>query len=74
METGIAPENKKRSHDHGTHHHPAPHAARSVADTATIVTPAAGDSPTLAALSAEPGGDTVAVIVGPAGIRTAAAR
>jgi hypothetical protein len=48
MKTGIAPENKKRSHDHGTHHHPAPHAARSAADTATIpapapVTPAAGD-------------------------------
>jgi hypothetical protein len=58
---------------------PAPHAARSAADTATTpspapVTPAAGDSPAVAALSAEPAGATVAVIAGHAGISTAAAR
>ena len=61
---------------------PAPDAARSAADTATDpapapVTPAAGDSPAaavLAALSAEPGGATVAVIAGHAGISVAAAR
>jgi len=61
---------------------PAPHAARSAADTATDpapapVAPGAGDSPAaavLAALSAEPGGATVAVIAGHAGISTAAAR
>ena len=62
--------------------HPAPGAARSAADTATgpapaPVAPAAGDSPAaavLAALSAEPGGATVAVIAGHAGISVAAAR
>jgi hypothetical protein len=61
---------------------PAPHAARSAADTATTpapapVAPAAGDSPAaavLAALSAEPAGAAVAVIAGRAGISTAAAR
>jgi hypothetical protein len=61
---------------------PAPHAARSAADTATDpaaapVAPAAGDSPAvavLAALSAEPAGAAVAVIAGHAGISTAAAR
>jgi hypothetical protein len=61
---------------------PAPHAARSAADTATTpdpapVAPAAGDSPAaavLAALSAEPAGVTVAVIAARAGISTAAAR
>ena len=61
---------------------PAPHAARSAADTATTpdpapVTPAAGDTPAaavLAALSADPAGGTVAVIAGRAGISTAAAR
>ena len=61
---------------------PAPHAARSAADTATDpapepVAPGAGDSPAaavLAALSAEPGGATVAVIAGHAGISTSAAR
>jgi len=61
---------------------PAPHAARSAADTATDpapapVAPAAGHSPAaavLAALSAEPAGATVAVIAGHAGISTAAAR
>jgi hypothetical protein len=61
---------------------PAPHAARSAADTATNpapapVAPAAGGSPAaavLAALSAEPGGATVAVIAGHAGINVAAAR
>jgi hypothetical protein len=61
---------------------PAPHAARSAADTATDpapapVAPAAGDSPAaavLAALSAEPAGATVAVIAGYAGISVAAAR
>jgi hypothetical protein len=62
--------------------HPAPGAARSAADTATDpapvpVAPPAGDSPAavvLAALSAEPGGATVAIIAGHAGIGTAAAR
>ena len=61
---------------------PAPHAARSAADAATTpapapVAPAAGDSPAaavLAALSAEPGAATVAVIAGHAGISAAAAR
>jgi hypothetical protein len=61
---------------------PAPHAARSAADTATTpapapVAPAAGDSPAaavLAALSAEPAGAAVAVIAARAGISTAAAR
>ena len=61
---------------------PAPHAARSAADTATDpapapVAPAAADSPAaavLAALSAEPAGAAVAVIAGHAGISTAAAR
>jgi hypothetical protein len=61
---------------------PAPHAARSAADTATtpapaLVAPAAGDSPAaavLAALSAEPAGAAVAVIAARAGISTAAAR
>jgi hypothetical protein len=68
---------------------PAPHAARSAADTATTpapapVAPAAGDSPAaavlaalsavLAALSAEPAGAAVAVIAGHAGISVAAAR
>ena len=61
---------------------PAPHAARSAADTATIpapapVAPAAADSPAaavLAALSADPAGATVAVIATRAGIGTAAAR
>jgi hypothetical protein len=61
---------------------PAPHAARSAADAATTpapapVAPAAGHSPAaavLAALSAEPGGATVAVIAARAGISTAAAR
>jgi hypothetical protein len=61
---------------------PAPHAARSAADTATDpapapVAPAAGDSPAaavLAALSAEPAGATVAVIAARAGISVAAAR
>ena len=61
---------------------PALPAARSAADAATTpapapVAPAAGDSPAaavLAALSAEPGGATVAVIAGHAGISTAAAR
>ena len=61
---------------------PAPHAARSAADAATTpapapVAPAAGDGPAvavLAALSAEPGGATVAVIAARAGISTAAAR
>jgi hypothetical protein len=61
---------------------PAPHAARSAADTATTpdpapVAPAAGDSPAaavLAALSADPAGGTVAVIAARAGISTAAAR
>ena len=61
---------------------PAPHAARSAADTATDpapapVAPAADDSPAaavLAALSAEPAGAAVAVIAGHAGISTAAAR
>ena len=61
---------------------PAPHAARSAADTATDpapapVAPAAGDSPAaavLAALSAEPAGAAVTVIAGRAGISTAAAR
>ncbi len=61
---------------------PAPHAARSAADTATTpaparVTPAAGDSPAaavLAALSAEPAGAAVAVIAARAGLSTAAAR
>jgi hypothetical protein len=61
---------------------PAPGAARSAADTATdpgsaLIVPAAGGSPAaavLAALSAEPGGTSVAVIAGHAGISTAAAR
>jgi hypothetical protein len=61
---------------------PAPQAARSAADAATTpapapVAPAAGDSlaaAVLAALSAEPGGATVAVIAARAGISTAAAR
>jgi hypothetical protein len=61
---------------------PAPHAARSAADTATTpepapVAPAAGDSPAaavLAALSAEPAGAAVAVIAARAGISAAAAR
>jgi hypothetical protein len=61
---------------------PAPHAARSAADTATTpdpapVAPAAGDSPAaavLAALSADAAGGTVAVIAARAGISTAAAR
>jgi hypothetical protein len=61
---------------------PAPHAARSAADTATDpapapIAPGAGDSPAaavLAALSAEPAGAAVAVIAGRAGISTAAAR
>jgi hypothetical protein len=60
---------------------PAPHAARSVADTTTDpapapVAPAAGDSPAaavLAALSAEPAGAAVAVIAARAGISVAAA-
>jgi len=61
---------------------PAPHAARSAADTATDpdpapVAPAAADSPAaavLAALSADPAGAAVAVIAARAGISTAAAR
>jgi len=61
---------------------PAPHAARSAADTATDpapapVAPAADHSPAaavLAALSAGPAGATVAVIAARAGISTAAAR
>jgi hypothetical protein len=62
---------------------PAPGTAHSAADTATDsgpapgVAPAAGDSPAaaiLAALSAEPGGASVAVIAGHTGISTAAAR
>jgi hypothetical protein len=61
---------------------PAPHAARSAADTATApapapVTPAAGGSPAaavLAALSADPAGATVTGIARHAGISTAAAR
>ena len=61
---------------------PAPHAARSVADTATkpppaAIAPTAGDSPpaaVLAALSAEPSGATVAVIAARARISTAGAR
>jgi hypothetical protein len=61
---------------------PAPHAARSAADTATTpapapVAPAAGDSPAaavLAALSADPAGATVAVIAARAGISVPAAR
>jgi hypothetical protein len=61
---------------------PAPHAARSAADTVTDpapapVAPGAGDSPAaavLAALSAEPDGAAVAVIAARAGISTAAAR
>jgi hypothetical protein len=60
---------------------PAPSEAHSTVDTATDPGPApvapAGDSPAaavLAALSAEPGGVTVAVIAGHAGISTAAAR
>jgi hypothetical protein len=61
---------------------PAPHAARSAADAATtpapvLVSAPAGDSPAvavLAALSAEPGGASVAVIAARAGISTAAAR
>jgi hypothetical protein len=60
----------------------APHTARSAADTATNpapapVAPAAGDSPAaavLAALSAEPGGATVAVIARHAGVSVASAR
>ena len=60
----------------------APHAARSAADAATTppprpVAPVAGDGQAvavLAALSAEPGGATVAVIAARAGINTAAAR
>jgi hypothetical protein len=63
-------------------HAPAPHAARSAADTAMTpapapVAPAAGDSPAaavLAALSAELAGAAVAVIAARAGISTAAAR
>jgi len=61
---------------------PAPHAARSAADTATNpapapAAPAAAGSPAaavLAALSAEPAGATMAVIAGHAGISAAAAR
>jgi len=61
---------------------PAPGAAHSAADTATDPGPApvsraAGDSPAeavLVALSGEPGGASVAVIAGHAGIGTAAAR
>jgi hypothetical protein len=61
---------------------PAPHAAPSAADTATDpapapVTPPAGGSPAaavLAALSAGPGGATVAGVARHAGISTAAAR
>ena len=61
---------------------PAPHAARSAADTATApdpapVTPVAGDSPAaavLAALSADPAGAAVAVIATRAGISVPAAR
>ncbi len=61
---------------------PAPHAARTAADTATTpdpapVAPAAGDSPAaavLAALSAEPAGAAVAVIAARAGISVPAAR
>jgi hypothetical protein len=61
---------------------PAPHVARSAADTATDpapapVAPAAADSPAaavLAALSADPAGAAVAVIAARAGISTAAAR
>ena len=60
---------------------PAPHAARSAADTATTPAPApvapAGDSPAaavLAALSAEPAGAAVAVIAARAGISVPAAR
>jgi hypothetical protein len=61
---------------------PAPHAARSAADTATTpapapVAPAVADSPAaavLAALSAEPAGAAVAVIAARAGISAAAAR
>jgi len=61
---------------------PAPHAARSAADTATMpaaapVAPAAGDSPAaavLAALSAEPAGAAVAVIAARAGLSVAVAR
>jgi DNA polymerase-3 subunit gamma/tau len=61
---------------------PAPGPARSAADTApdpapAPVTPPAGDSPAaavLAALTAEPGGATVAVIAGRAQITAAAAR
>ena len=76
-ETGIAPENRNgvtimaRTSTPA----PAPHAARSAADTATTpapaaVAPAAGDSPAaavLAALSADPAGATVAVIAARAG-------
>jgi len=61
---------------------PAPHAARSAADTATTrdpapTAPAAGDSPAaavLAALSADPAGATVAVIAARAGISVPAVR
>ena len=83
-ETGIAPENRNgvtimaRTKTPA----PAPHAARSAADTATTpepapIAPAAADSPAaavLAALSAEPAGAAVAVIAARAGISTAAAR
>jgi hypothetical protein len=61
---------------------PAPHVARSAADTATTPAPApvalaAGDSPAaavLAALSADPAGAAVAVIAARAGISVPAAR
>ena len=61
---------------------PAPHVARSAADTATVpapapVAPAAADSPAaavLAALSADPAGAAVAVIAARAGLSVPAAR
>ena len=82
METGIAPENRNGVTIMARTKNPAPHAARSAADTATDpdpapVAPAAADSPAaavLAALSADPAGAAVAVIAARAGISTAAAR
>src|SRR5580658_3904575 len=81
IETGIAPENRKRSHHHGTHQHPrparGPQRRRRRDDPAPApIAPVAGDGQAvavLAALSAEPGGAAVAVIAARAGINTAAA-
>ena len=82
IETGIAPENRKRSHHHGTHQHPrparGPQRRRRRDDPAPApIAPVAGGGQAvavLAASSAEPGGATVAVIAARAGINTAAAR